>query len=585
MDSPYANELRIAIGVVQKAAQLGQSIIASNDKGTVEKHDHSPVTVADFAIQALLVATFKAAFPDDVFVGEEDASDLRAKPDLLDRVWGLLEGIGGDEDARALCRLPRSKEHLCDLVDQCGANKPGRGRTWVFDPIDGTQNYVSRKLYAINIGLLLDGKQQLGVVGCPNMSIEAAAPFCDTDVDPTGTGCIIFAVKDHGTHIRALPGSLADTPTRRLPRNSSSAIKFLTSTTVESCLPNIHEKIARSLSTPYPNVDLLPWVLRWAVLALGLGNTTVWVYKKRARYGKVWDHSGAMLLFEETGGKITDVHGKDIDLTVERKMVGNFGLSKMSRYDVLVTGSSGHLGTALMLSLPSLGFTPFGIDILPSPTTNRVGSISERNFVTSLFEEFTFKHVLHAATLHKPHICSHTNQQFVETNITGTLNLLETSGAKTLGKLESFVFFSTTSTFGMALSPQPGAPAAWIDEHVVPLPKNVYGITKVAAEDMCYLIHKQLGLPVLVLRTSRFFPEADDDEDRRTAMEDDNLKVLELAYRRCDIADIVSATVCAMKKASEIRWGKYIISAPPPFSNDPGTLAALDRNPEEVFAQ
>lgn len=325
MDSPYANELRIAIGVVQKAAQLGQSIIASNDKGTVEKHDHSPVTVADFAIQALLVATFKAAFPDDVFVGEEDASDLRAKPDLLERVWGLLEGIGGDEDARALCRLPESKEHLCDLVDQCGANKPGKGRTWVFDPIDGTQNYVSRKLYAINIGLLLDGKQQLGVVGCPNMSIEAAAPFCDTDVDPTGIGCIIFAVKDHGAHIRALPGSLADTPTRQLPRNSSSAIKFLTSTTVDSCLPNIHEKIARSLSTPYPNVDLLPWVLRWAVLALGLGNTTVWVYKKRARYGKVWDHSGAMLLFEETGGKITDVHGKEIDLTVERKMIGNFG--------------------------------------------------------------------------------------------------------------------------------------------------------------------------------------------------------------------------------------------------------------------
>lgn len=254
----------------------------------------------------------------------------------------------------------------------------------------------------------------------------------------------------------------------------------------------------------------------------------------------------------------------------------------MAPYDVLVTGSAGHLGTALMLTLPSLGYTPLGIDILASSSTTRVGSVSDRAFISGILTSNPVKHVLHAATLHKPHICSHSREEFISTNILGTLVLLEES-AKLGAQIASFIFFSTTSTFGMALSPKPGSPAAWIDETVVPVPKNIYGVTKVAAEDMCALVQRQSGMSVLVLRTSRFFPEEDDDADRRAAMSDENLKVLELGYRRCDIEDIVQASDCAMKKAKEIRWGKYIISAPPPFGRDADTLDALDRNPEEVF--
>ena len=254
----------------------------------------------------------------------------------------------------------------------------------------------------------------------------------------------------------------------------------------------------------------------------------------------------------------------------------------MTSYDVLVTGSSGHLGTALMLSLPSLGFRPLGIDILNSETTHHVGSITNREFVRLILQSNPIKYVLHTATLHKPHICSHTQEDFINTNISGTLILLEE--ASKLGvQIEGFVYFSTTSTFGSALSPNPGSPAAWIDETVVPIPKNIYGVTKVAAEDMCALIQKQTGMPVLVLRTSRFFPEQDDDADRRAELEDDNLKVMELAYRRCDIEDIVHATVRAMTKARYIKWGKYIISAPTPFINDPETLRLLDKNPGAVY--
>src|ERR687894_582472 len=137
--------------------------------------------------------------------------------------------------------------------------------------------------------------------------------------------------------------------------------------------------------------------------------------------------------------------------------------------------------------------------------------------------------VLHAATLHKPHVGSHSRQQFVDTNVTGTLMLLEEAVAAGVGR---FVFTSTTSAFGRALTPPEGAPAAWVTEDVAPVPRNIYGVTKTAAEDLCELVHRDHGLPCLVLRTSRFFPEADDRDEVRTAYDDANVKVNELLYRR-----------------------------------------------------
>ncbi|KAI8615330.1 oxidoreductase-like protein [Chytriomyces sp. MP71] len=253
-------------------------------------------------------------------------------------------------------------------------------------------------------------------------------------------------------------------------------------------------------------------------------------------------------------------------------------------FDVLVTGSSGHLGTALMHALPSLGYRPLGMDILASDMTHVIGSVSDRALVHRVFAANpSIRNVIHAATLHKPHVGSHEPHQFIDTNIAGTQALLDSAKDR---KVDSFIFISTTSTFGDALSPAKGSPAAWIDEDVRPVPKNIYGATKCAGEDLCYLASKNHGLPVIVLRTSRFFPELDDDPKRRDAVQDDdNLKVLELAYRRVDIADIVSVCHRAMVCAGNLRWARFIISAPTPFANDPDTLRLLNENAEEVFAR
>jgi UDP-glucose 4-epimerase len=204
-----------------------------------------------------------------------------------------------------------------------------------------------------------------------------------------------------------------------------------------------------------------------------------------------------------------------------------------------------------------------GLDVLESSHTGAVGSIVDRGFVRGWVREADA--IIHAATLHKPHVGSHDRQAFVDTNITGTLNLLEEAVAAGVG---SFVFTSTTSAFGRALSPPPGAPAAWITEDVAPVPRNIYGATKSAAEDLCELVHGDHGLPCLILRTSRFFPEPDDRDDVRAAYEDANLKVNELLYRRVDIADVVSAHRLALERAPEIGFGRYIISATTPFGRD-----------------
>lgn len=265
----------------------------------------------------------------------------------------------------------------------------------------------------------------------------------------------------------------------------------------------------------------------------------------------------------------------------------------MTTPTVLVTGAAGHLGCALMLSLAAdHNLEPVGIDILPSETTTHVGSITDRTFVASIFARYpSIRHVIHAATLHKPHVGSHAKSDFVDVNISGTLVLLEEASALVdpssgKGRIDSFVFVSTTSSYGRALSPAPGDPAVWVDEGVVPVPKNIYGVTKVAAEDLCALTQAQTGMPTVVLRTSRFFPEADDDEARRDAMGDENLKVLELAYRRADVADVVSACACAARRARDLGWGKYIVSAPPPFPRgDMEVLRRLDRDPAGVLKE
>ncbi|EGO56872.1 hypothetical protein NEUTE1DRAFT_123297 [Neurospora tetrasperma FGSC 2508] len=360
MDTPYATEISIAIPTIQLATRISKHVLASANKGTIEKaEDLSPVTVADFAIQAYLTKVLSSSFPTDSFVGEESAAALRDNPDLLQRVYDVIHecvdevsSSSNDKNeshaviAEVVKRgAPESKDQVCELVDRCGdGGKDGlgadSGRTWVFDPIDGTKTFVCGEQYAINVALLEGGKQILSVVACPLLSRKATAPvgnasvFKGDDDEDGEEGCIVYAVRGFGAYVRPLfvgQGSgLTMCASESLKRHADGVtVSGLRSVscwnTPGSGVDDAHKAATERLGVEFPGSDLLGWVPRWVTLALGLANMTVWVYKRRDRYAKIWDHAGAMLLFEEVGGMITDVDGKEIDLTKGRKLTGNFG--------------------------------------------------------------------------------------------------------------------------------------------------------------------------------------------------------------------------------------------------------------------
>src|SRR5438445_1676817 len=134
---------------------------------------------------------------------------------------------------------------------------------------------------------------------------------------------------------------------------------------------------------------------------------------------------------------------------------------------ILVTGSAGHLGEAIVRTLRERGQPVRSIDLKASPYTDRVGSIRHRDFVRGCMRKVHT--VFHVAALHKPHVATHSIRDFVDTNVGGTFALLEEAAA---ANVERFVFTSTTSAFGVALTPAASEPAAWVTEDVAAVPKN-----------------------------------------------------------------------------------------------------------------
>jgi UDP-glucose 4-epimerase len=236
---------------------------------------------------------------------------------------------------------------------------------------------------------------------------------------------------------------------------------------------------------------------------------------------------------------------------------------------VLVTGSSGYLGRTLVRRLRRDGHAVIGLDTRPAPTTTLVGSVAERALVRTAIRDHGIEAVVHSAALHKPDIVARSRADFVAVNVTSTLNLLEEAVA---AGVDRFVFTSTTSLMisrAIRAGRAGGATrAAWIDEDLAPLePRNIYGVTKLAAEHLCRLFHDLHGIATIVLRTARFFPEAD-DMAQTIVQSDDNSKANEYLFRRLSVADAAESHVVALAKAPEIGFDTFIVSAMPPFAPD-----------------
>ena len=252
--------------------------------------------------------------------------------------------------------------------------------------------------------------------------------------------------------------------------------------------------------------------------------------------------------------------------------------------NILVTGSSGWLGQTLVPRLARDGHKVIGLDPDAGATTTVsgsevVGSVVDRALVRRIIRDEGIEAIVHAAARHKPHIETHDNSEFVAVNVQGTLNLLEEAVAEG-SKVGRFVFTSTTS---LMISQQirdgragGATEAIWIDEEMAPLkPRNIYGVTKLAAEELCRLFNHLHELPVVVLRTSRFFPE-EDDMAHAIAQSGENTKANEFLFRRLSVEDAAEAHVAALAKAPEIGFDTFIVSAMTPFSRGDGATLIAD---------
>lgn len=238
---------------------------------------------------------------------------------------------------------------------------------------------------------------------------------------------------------------------------------------------------------------------------------------------------------------------------------------------ILVTGSSGWLGQTLVPRLHRAGHAVMGIDPVPAPTTQAVGSIMDRALVRAVLRDFGATAVVHAGALHKPHVECRAREEFVAVNVQGTLNLLEEAVAAG-SQVDRFVFTSTTSLMisqAIRAGRAGGATKAeWITEALAPLlPRNIYGVTKLSAEHLCRLFHELHGLPVVVLRTARFFPEGD-DMAHAIAQSEPNTKANEFLFRRLTVEDAAESHVAALEKAPSLGFDTFIVCARTPFARD-----------------
>ncbi|CAM3250952.1 UDP-glucose 4-epimerase [Sphingomonas antarctica] len=208
-----------------------------------------------------------------------------------------------------------------------------------------------------------------------------------------------------------------------------------------------------------------------------------------------------------------------------------------------------------------------------------IGTVADRSFVRWVFSENRFDAVVHAAALHKPDIARYPPQAFVDVNVTGTLNLLELATAAGANR---FILTSTTSLMvSQAIREEAGLSAIWLDEASGPLaPRNIYGVTKLAAEGLCRVHHLERGLNCVVLRTARFFPEED---DTHRDLSGPNFKANEFLHRRLTVEDAARAHLAALDRAPALGFDLFVLSAPTPFT--PSDAAELKQDAATVVTR
>lgn len=303
-------EIGFAVKTVRAAALLVQTIQHELVSQALTKDDRSPVTVADFAAQALVAHHLQVHFPQDVLVGEESAAALRA----ADNRAQLLQV----SNFVARLELQADPESVLSWIDR-GAADPG-SRFWTLDPIDGTKGFLRGDQYAVALALVEDGQVQVGVLGCPNLR-DGWQPDFD------GPGSLLVAARRQGAWVLPLQG---EGEARRVE--------------VSAQADPARARVLRSFESGHTNVDQIDQFAqrlgvqaepvrmdsqaKYAVLAVGHGELMLRLLSPKAPdyKEKIWDQAAGSLIVEEAGGQVSDLHGQPLDFSAGRTLKNNRGI-------------------------------------------------------------------------------------------------------------------------------------------------------------------------------------------------------------------------------------------------------------------
>lgn len=333
---PFSSaDAQFAIAAVREASLLARRIQREMVTGSLTKDDRSPVTVADFAVQALIAHRLTDYAPSATLIGEEQADALRGSENAgtLRQIAAFLQSSIPDVTA----------DEVCSLIDRGGGAPPAT--FWTLDPIDGTKGFLRREQYAVALALVRDGKVELGVLGCPELSMTAVGSE-RAHSTANGNGTIVAALRSGGSWSQPLDESA---PWRRLAvsaRRDSREARILRS--VEKAHTNVDEisQLATNLGTTEPPVGMDSQA-KYAALAAGNGDVMLRLLSPaRPDYReKIWDQAAGSIVIEEAGGRITDIDGKSLDFSHGRTLAQNRG----------VLATNGHLHEAVLAALQQLG--------------------------------------------------------------------------------------------------------------------------------------------------------------------------------------------------------------------------------------
>jgi 3'(2'), 5'-bisphosphate nucleotidase len=307
-------EISFAAEAVRQAALLARRVQSRLVTPALTKEDRSPVTVADFAAQALVARLLSRAFPHDALIGEEDAAALRQDAALLAQVTAFVSDL-----------LPEATPELvCTWIDRGGAQTSTRFaravRFWTLDPIDGTKGFLRGDQYAVALALLVDGQVQVGALGCPCLS-DGWQPY------PDGPGSLVIAARGQGTWTSPLSGETAYRRLSASPLSQPQEARLLRSFEAGHTNVDQIDRFVQALGIQAAPVRMDSQA-KYAVLAAGQGELLVRLLSPSHPdyHEKIWDQAAGSLVIEEAGGRISDLSGKPLDFTHGRTLAANRGV-------------------------------------------------------------------------------------------------------------------------------------------------------------------------------------------------------------------------------------------------------------------